>query len=62
MKAVNQTIIKKDAMALVTGKPVYTDDIAPQDCLIVKVLRSPHVILIHYFLKEVNFRWQLKFV
>ena len=31
MKAVNQAIIKKDAMALVTGKPVYTDDIAPQD-------------------------------
>ena len=29
-------------MALVTGKPVYTDDLAPKDCLIVKVLRSPH--------------------
>ena len=35
-------MIKKDAGALVTGKPVYTDDIAPADCLIVKVLRSPH--------------------
>ena len=29
-------------MALMTGKPVYTDDIAPKDCLIVKVLRSPY--------------------
>ncbi len=29
-------------MALVTGKPVYTNDLAPKDCLIVKVLRSPH--------------------
>ena len=29
-------------MALVTGKPVYTKDLAPKDCLIVKVLRSPH--------------------
>ncbi|MDY3918042.1 MAG: molybdopterin cofactor-binding domain-containing protein [Candidatus Limivivens sp.] len=29
-------------MALVTGKPVYLDDIAPEDCLVVKVLRSPH--------------------
>ena len=29
-------------MSLVTGKPVYTDDLAPSDCLIVKVLRSPH--------------------
>ena len=29
-------------MSLVTGKPVYTDDLAPRDCLIVKILRSPH--------------------
>lgn len=42
MKYVNQPIRKKDAMALITGKPVYTDDIAPKDCLVVKVLRSPH--------------------
>lgn len=42
MRYVNQPIRKTDAMALVTGKPVYTDDIAPKDCLIVKVLRSPY--------------------
>ncbi len=42
MKYVNQPVRKKDAMQLVTGKPVYTDDIAPKDCLIVKLLRSPH--------------------
>ncbi len=42
MKYVNQPVIKSDAEALVTGKPVYLDDIAPKDCLIVKVLRSPH--------------------
>ena len=42
MKNVNQGIRKKDAMALLTGKPVYMDDLAPRDCLIVKVLRSPH--------------------
>ena len=41
MKAVGQPIRKKDAMALVTGKPVFMDDLAPKDCLIVKVLRSP---------------------
>ncbi|MBS4959193.1 MAG: molybdopterin-dependent oxidoreductase [Clostridiales bacterium] len=29
-------------MALVTGKPVFMDDLAPKDCLIVKLLRSPH--------------------
>lgn len=42
MKYVNKPVIKSDAMALVTGKPVYLDDIAPKNCLIVKVLRSPH--------------------
>ena len=42
MRVVGQRIQKKDAMALVTGKPVFTDDLAPKDCLIVKVLRSPH--------------------
>ncbi len=42
MKIVNQPCRKKDAMQLVTGQPVYTDDLAPKDCLIVKVLRSPH--------------------
>ena len=42
MKFVNQSLRKKDAMQLVTGQPVYTDDIAPKDCLIVKLLRSPH--------------------
>lgn len=26
MKYVNAPVMKKDAMALVTGKPVYTDD------------------------------------
>ena len=42
MRAVNQPVRKKDAMQLVTGKPVYTDDLAPKDCLVVKLLRSPH--------------------
>ena len=40
--AVGAPTMKKDAMALVTGKPVYTQDLAPKDCLVVKVLRSPH--------------------
>lgn len=41
MKYVNKPVPKTDAMSLVTGKPVYTDDLAPSDCLIVKILRSP---------------------
>ena len=39
---VTKPIRKLDAMQLVTGQPVYTDDITPQDCLAVKLLRSPH--------------------
>lgn len=42
MRVVNQPVRKVDAMQLVTGKPLYTDDLAPKDCLIIKILRSPH--------------------
>ncbi|OOM81077.1 molybdopterin cofactor-binding domain-containing protein [Clostridium sp. BL-8] len=51
MSFVNKGIRKKDAMSLVTGKPVYTDDIAPSNCLIVKVLRSPHA---HALVEDIN--------
>ena len=50
-QSVGQPVRKKDAMALVTGKPVYTADIAPRDCLVVKVLRSPHA---HALIEEIN--------
>ena len=46
MKYINQPVIKKDAYALLSGKPVYTDDLAPADCLVIKLLRSP-LSLIH---------------
>ena len=42
MNTVNKRFRKKDAMQLVTGQPVYMDDLIPADCLIVKLLRSPH--------------------
>lgn len=51
MKAVNQPIMKKDAVSLITGQPVYTEDIAPKDCLVVKALRSPHA---HAWVKSVQ--------
>ena len=57
MKYVNQPMVKKDAMALVTGKPVYTDDIAPKDCLIVKVLRSPYA---HALIEEIKTETAMK--
>lgn len=42
MKSIGKPIVKKDAYALLSGQPVYTDDLATKDCLIVKLLRSPH--------------------
>ena len=42
MKYVNHPVRKKDAMSLLLGKTVFMDDLARPDCLIVKVLRSPH--------------------
>ncbi len=41
-KYVGQGIVKKDAKALLAGKPVYTDDLVPENALTVKLLRSPH--------------------
>ena len=40
MKYVNKAVPKVDSKALITGKPVYTDDLAPKDCLVVEGLRS----------------------
>ncbi|MCH4889751.1 aldehyde oxidase [Acidaminobacter sp. JC074] len=40
--SVNKKIPKVDGVGLVLGKPAYTDDLAPRDALIVKLLRSPH--------------------
>ena len=42
MNTVNKPFRKKDALQLVTGQPVFMDDVIPSDCLIVKLLRSPH--------------------
>jgi putative selenate reductase molybdopterin-binding subunit len=39
---VNQSVPKIDGKGLVMGKAAYTDDLAPENSLIVKVLRSPH--------------------
>lgn len=41
-KYVGQHIVKKDARSLLSGKPVYTDDLAPENALTVKLMRSPH--------------------
>ena len=51
MRIVNHVVPKVDSEALVTGKAVYTNDLAPADCLIVKIIRSPHA---HALIKEIN--------
>ena len=50
-KTVGRGIRKKDSMQLLTGKPVYLDDIVPHDYLTVKILRSPHA---HAIIEEIN--------
>ncbi len=42
MNFVGKSIPKIDGMAIATGKPVYTEDLAPANALVVKLLRSPH--------------------
>ena len=42
MKYVNQPIDKIDGMSLVKGKPLYTNDLADENSLVVLCLRSPH--------------------
>ena len=49
--AINQPVRKKDSMQLLLGKPVYVEDIAPKDALVVKLLRSPHANAI---VEEIN--------
>ena len=43
---INQPIRKKDSMQLLLGKPAFTEDLAPKDALVVKLLRSPHATAI----------------
>lgn len=57
MKSVSTSIRKKDAKALTTGQPVFTDDLAPSDCLIVKIVRCPHA---HAVIEGVNKEAALK--
>ena len=39
-KYVGQGIVKKDAKALLSGKPVYTDDLVMDNALVVKLKRN----------------------
>ena len=40
-QSVGKSVRKKDSLQLLSGKPVFTEDIVP-DALVVKLLRSPH--------------------
>lgn len=42
MKVVGKGVAKIDGIAIATGKPLYTNDLAPVNALTVKILRSPH--------------------
>ena len=51
MSKINKPFRKKDAMALLTGQPVYTGDMVPANALVVKILHSPHANAI---IEEIN--------
>lgn len=51
MRVVNKPLRKKDAMALVAGKPVYTGDMIDKNALVVKILHSPHA---NAMIEEIN--------
>jgi len=42
MNIVGKGIAKVDGIAIATGKPVYTEDLAMSNALVVKILRSPY--------------------
>lgn len=51
MSYIGKPVKKIDSDALLSGKPVYTNDLAPKNCLIVKLLHSPHA---HAIIKNIN--------
>ncbi|QRN86358.1 molybdopterin-dependent oxidoreductase [Clostridia bacterium] len=55
--AVNERIDKQDGLRIVTGSPIYTDDIASPDALVVKIMHSEH----HYArIKKIDTQEALK--
>lgn len=50
-KHISKPVRKKDAMSLLLGKPAYVEDVTPDDCLIVKVLRSPYA---HALIEDID--------
>ena len=57
MRSVGQSVRKKDSAALLSGKPVYTEDVSPKNCLHVVILRSPHA---HAMIEEIDVSRALK--
>ena len=47
MRYVSQPVKKLDGMPIIKGKPLYTNDLAPNECLIVLALRSPYACLLY---------------
>ena len=42
LKVVGKPLRKKDSMQLLLGKARYTNDLAPKECLIIEMVRSPY--------------------
>lgn len=57
MQLISKPVPKIDGLNIATGKPVYTDDVAPANALVIKILRSPHAFA---RIKSVNTEKALK--
>ena len=51
LKTVGKPARKKDGVNLLLGKPAFVEDVTPRDCLVVKILRSPHA---HALIRSIN--------
>lgn len=57
LSTLSHAVPKKDAYALLEGRPAYTDDLAPADALVVRLLRSPHA---HARIRSIDTKRALK--
>ncbi|MDO4219568.1 MAG: molybdopterin-dependent oxidoreductase [Synergistaceae bacterium] len=57
-KQIDKKVVKKDAMALLLGRPAYVADITPNEVLVVKILRSPYA---HALVKKIDTTIAMKF-
>ena len=65
MNIVGKGIAKIDGMSIATGKPVYTDDLAAKEALVVKILRKSSSLCNYRrnrYKKSINGAWSRMYI